>query len=75
MKYQGKLDASHCQINNRQLSCKQTFNICTIRYPFEIFNRHTVLKMQSFSDKDSTFALDLFKSLHSRNIILTTNNV
>ena len=33
--------------------------------------------MQSFSDKDSTFALDLFKSLHSRNIILTkiTNNV
>ena len=29
--------------------------------------------MQSFSDNDSTFALDLFKSLHSRNIILTTN--
>ncbi len=36
MKYQGKRDASHCQINNRQLSRKQTFNICTIRYPFEI---------------------------------------
>ena len=66
MKYQGKRDASHCQINNRQLSRKQTFTICTIRYPL---NRHTVLKMQFFSDKDSTFALDLFKSLHSRNII------
>ena len=26
--------------------------------------------MQYFSDKDSTFALDLFKSLHSRNIII-----
>ena len=26
-----------CQINNRQLSCKQTFTICTIRYPFDIF--------------------------------------
>ncbi len=37
MKYQGKRDASHCQINNRQLSCKQTFIIRTIRYPFEIF--------------------------------------
>lgn len=74
MKYQGKRDASHCQINNRQLSRKQTFTICTIRYPFDILNRHTVLKMQSFSDKDSTFALDLFKSLHSRNIILTTKN-
>jgi len=37
MKYQGKRDASHCQINNRQLSRKQTFTICTIRYPFDLF--------------------------------------
>ena len=61
MKYQGKRDALHCQINNFPLSRKQTFTICTIRYPFDIFNRHTVLKMQSFSDKDSTFALDFLK--------------
>ena len=37
MKYQGKRDASYCQINNRQLSRKQTFTICTIRCPFDIF--------------------------------------
>ena len=55
MKYQGKRDAL------------SPFVQFTIRLTY--LNRHTVLKMQSFSDKDSTFALDLFKSLHSRNII------
>ena len=76
MKYQGKRDASHCQINNRQLSRKQTKLSTFAQFAIHLkyLNRHTVLKMQSFSDKDSTFALDLFKSLHSRNIILTTKN-
>ena len=37
MKYQGKRDALDCQINNYLLSRKQTFTICTIRYPFDIF--------------------------------------
>ena len=77
MKYQGKRDASHCQINNLSCHANKLSTFVQFAIHLKYLKRRTVHKMQSFSDKDSTFTLDLFKSLHSRNIILTkkTNNV